>query len=116
MSNLFRDAELQVLLRQPPPPLLQLLLDVRDQNGKQTTTAMTSTTIPNATMMVETAVVLMSTQLIVMIANVLILILQQLPFLPQRSILSVKMTHPGAAIVHIGFQLDIALIKTLSLS
>ena len=107
--------EQQVLLL-PLPPLLLLLLDVQDQNGKLTITAMTSTTMQNATMMVETAVDPMLTLLIAMSANVLILILQRLLHLQQRSILSAKMTLLGAAIAHIGFQLDIALIKTLSLS
>ena len=94
--------------------LPQLLLDAQDLNGKLTNIAMTSTTMQNATMMVETAVDPMLTLLIAMSANVLTLILQRPLLLRQRSIQSVKMTLLGAAIAHIGFQLAIALIKTLS--
>ena len=102
--------EQQVLLLPLPP----LLLDVQDLNGKLTNIAMTSTTMQNATMMVETAVDPMLTLLIAMSANVLTLILQRPLLLRQRSIQSVKMTLLGAAIAHIGFPLAIALIRTLS--
>ena len=113
MSKLFRDVELQAL---PPLLLLQLLLDVQDQNGKLTITVTTSTTMLNATMMAEIVVALMSIQLIARNANVLILILQQQLLLQRQTNLFAKMTLLGAAIVHTGFQLVIALIKTLNLS
>ena len=65
----------------PPQQLLPLLLhlDVLDLIGKLTTTVMTSTTMPNATMMVETAVDPMLTPLTVMTVNALIPISRQQP-------------------------------------